>query len=127
MSLLFDNTGSLWWCCIILSCIIKPALPLLEEADEGGDSRARPDHYEGQRQVSRGSKGAVGSQTHMDLGSEVISKHLKIMRAITTMLSQCGSTNPLIDLLNILRHTNRKTQELPQESTVSAAERICLL
>lgn len=103
--------------------MIKLALPLLEEADEGGDSCARPDHYEGQRQVSGGSKGAVGSQTHMDLGSEVISKRVTIMRAITTVLSQCGSTNLLIDLLNILRHTNG----LQQESTESAAGRICLL
>lgn len=127
VSLIWSNSH-LWWCMIILSCIIKLAIPLLEEANEGGNSCARPDHYEGHRQVSRRSKGAVGSQTHMDLGSEAISRHLKIMRVITTMLrSHCGTTNLLIDLLNILRHTNRETQELQLESTESVAERIYFL
>lgn len=60
-----------------LPCIIKLAIPLLEEADEGGDPRARSDHHKGHRQVSRRAKGAVGPHAHMDLGSEAISEHLK--------------------------------------------------
>lgn len=50
--------------------LIHFAVPLLEEANEGGDARAWSDHYEGHRRVRGRSEGAVGSQTHVDLWSE---------------------------------------------------------
>lgn len=52
-------------------------LPVLEEADEGGDAGAWPHHHEGHRHVSRGSEGAGGPQAHVDLGSKAIGKHFK--------------------------------------------------
>lgn len=41
--------------------------------------------------------------------------------------SHCGPTNLLIDLLNILRHTNRKTHERQLESIESVVKGIYLL
>lgn len=59
----------------LLSARIRVSfLPLLEEADEGGDSGAWPDHHEGHRHVRRRSEGAVRPQAHVDLGSKAISE-----------------------------------------------------
>lgn len=60
--------------------------PVLEEADEGGHSSARPHHHEGHRHVGRGSEGAGRSQAHVDLGEKAISNQT----CSKNNESQCG-------------------------------------
>lgn len=63
----------------------------------------------------------------MDLGSEAIRKHLNNESNYNNAEESMWPANLLIDLLNILRHTNEKTRELELESIESLGERICLL
>lgn len=52
-------------------------LPVLEEADEGGNSGAWPHHHEGHRHISRRSEGAGRPQAHVDLGSKAVSERFE--------------------------------------------------
>lgn len=97
---------------------------MLEEADEGGDSSARPHHHEGHRYVGRGSEGAGRSQAHVDLDVKAISNqtpskkkdksvHGSTRYSGTPKLKSDNRNAPFHFSESLINHTQRRQGHLP--------------